>query len=126
MQFGEVVDAELIPGFNCGFVTFSDFNQATALLDFQTHQPLEVEDRLLKLTWATPQNIEAFQGLTTGYTGEEGIDAHGIYPTNVVAKTMAQQVAAQIDDSEMYNEPPPARDLVCYDDLWEKRIVFAG
>ena len=97
------------------------------MLNFQATQPVRIEDRALRISWAK----EDFGDLLGGGGGGGGggfrggyggvVDPHTVHPRVSQARLAAAQVAEQIGQHELaeYNldGPPPERQLVSYDDL---------
>lgn len=108
----EVVETEVLGGYCYGFVTFADYSQAQAVLDFHAHQPVSVEDRELCILWARSPGSAVPAVVTVGEEHSRVRDA----------RAAAAQVAAQIEDHQQLEAtvavpPPPLRDVVTYDDL---------
>ena len=120
----QVVDARVVPGCCYGFVTFGSYEEAQGLLDFQEHQPVEVEDRQLHLSWAKAATGAAAArpgaaAAAAAAMGGGGVDPHTQHPRVREARAAAAEVAAQIDEHRgaRGEAAPPQRGLVSYDDL---------
>ena len=113
----------MVPGYCYGFVTFTNHEDAQAILDFQSQQSFQVEDRELHMSWA--RNDSDMSGGARGWDGGGGgggrVDPHIAHPRIQEARAAAAQVAEQIDHHDLaavnLDAPPPFRNLVSYDDL---------
>jgi hypothetical protein len=110
-RFHDVAKAHVVPDMCYGFVTFGNYEDAAAVLEFQRCQPVQVHDRELSIHWAMEGSGE----------GRVGGGAGGGQSKIAAARAAAAQVAEQIDTYALAEVnlagPPPARNLVSYDDL---------
>ncbi|KAL4519512.1 hypothetical protein Ndes2526A_g01884 [Nannochloris sp. 'desiccata'] len=123
-EFHHVEEAHVVSSFCYGFVTFGSYEDAQAVLDFQSQQPIQVEDRHLRISWARDTPNDTVRPREYGYTanGIEGGDggAQHEHPRIKAARLAAAQVLEQQDQhalEEVHYSEAPGRDLVCYDDL---------
>ena len=109
-------------GYCSGLVTFSSYDDAQAVLDFQLHESLTVEGRPIVVTWAKPSDFTVGGGNQSGKE-DRSIDPHSFHPRLQDAKEAAVRVATQITehnlaDMEEQVDPRDARrNVVSYDDL---------
>ncbi len=122
-EFHDVEEAHVVSSFCYGFVTFGSYEDAQAVLDFQTQQPIQVEDRHLRISWARDTPHDTVRPREYGYTAAQGGAEGGApqeHPRIKAARLAAAQVLAQQDQHDLeevnYREAP-GRNLVCYDDL---------
>lgn len=129
-----IIDTQVLPGLCSGFVTFATFEDALDVLKFVEQQPLALEDRELRISWATEQDIEQLQAHFGAHDeGGDGagsylegvpvdVDPHGVHPKAMDARAMAAKVAEQRVQHDLGAAPLDApaaagRDVVSYDDL---------
>jgi hypothetical protein len=123
-RFHHVEEAHVVSSFCYGFVTFGSYEDAQAVLDFQSQQAIEVEDRHLRISWARDTPDDTFRPRDYGYTvtangGGDG-GAQQEHPRIKAARLAAAQVLEQQNQHALeevrYNEAP-GRNLVSYDDI---------
>ena len=116
-----MVEAHVVPGFCYGFVLFGNFEDAEAVLAFQSQQEIRVEDRTLSVSWAREGTGGPESRREGGGGGGEGHHLQGPLHRLQEARQIAAQVANQVDERELaevnLNGAPPFRDVVSYDDL---------
>lgn len=123
-EFHHVEEAHVVRSYCYGFVTFGSYEDAQAVLDFQSQQPIQVEDRCLRISWSRDTPDDIVRPRECGYTVTEvgGGDggAQPEHPRIKAARLAAAQVIEQQDQHALeevrYNEAA-GRNLVCYDDI---------
>ncbi len=126
-EFHHVEEAHVVSSFCYGFVTFGSYEDAQAVLDFQFQQPIQVEDRHLRISWARDTPNDTVRPREYGYNATGAMNGGGgdggapqEHPRIKAARLAAAEVLAQQDQHDLedvhYSEAP-GRNLVCYDDL---------
>lgn len=90
-EFHDVVDAHIDDDNGLGYITFSSFDDAHAVLDFQAHQPILIDDdHVVDIEWA----------------GQGDHDTPPVLPDTI-----------EVPVKEPIQSTQPERDVVSYDDL---------